>query len=112
MWDLRKLEKSEADNEHGDYHDDLGLEFNFCRYLDMSLYFARYYDFENYGTERLTNDNYAPDLHDPIKDENGDYTGISTTHISDNVCTTDADGNPTAYYSFNAKVMCDAENDE
>ena len=90
MWDLSKLEKEEGPNDHGDYHS-TGLEWNFCRYLDETSYFARSFTMET-GVERLTDDDYTPSETVSLKDDEGNYTGVSVTHSSTNVCKTDADG--------------------
>ena len=66
-WDLRPLEKTEPDDQtHGvDYHSS-GLptliEYNFCRYLDETTYFASKLDMTR-GVERLTGRDFKPDEH-------------------------------------------------
>lgn len=55
------------------------------------------------GTEELTNGDYTPTAFEPQTDEDGNLTGISVTHGSDNVC----DG--TTNYSWTTIVMCDPD---
>ena len=106
MWDLTKLEKIETEEDHGDYHA-TGLEWNFCRYLEGTYYFAQSITLES-GVERLTDDTYKPSSVIPIKDEDDEYTGVTVTHSSDNVCKRDGDGNATNY-SWTTHVMCDED---
>jgi len=109
MWDLSKLEKLDGSpNDHGDYHA-WGLEWNFCRYLDdgESSYFARKLSMTR-GAERLTNDDYTPSETVSLKDEEGNYTGVSVTHSSNNFCKRNSFGED-VNYSFTTVVMCDKE---
>ena len=67
MWDLSKLEKIDGSpNDHGDYHA-YGLEWNFCRYLDQTSYFARKFSMTA-GVERLTDGDYTPSETVSLKD--------------------------------------------
>ena len=109
MWDLSKLEITDGSpNDHGDYHA-WGLEWNFCRYLDdgESSYFARKLSMTR-GAERLTDGDYTPSETVSLKDEEGNYTGVSVTHSSTNFCTRDSYGED-VNYSFTTVVMCDKD---
>jgi hypothetical protein len=60
------------------------------------------------GVERLTDGDYTPSETVSLKDEEGNYTGVSVTHSSTNECKTEDDGTVTNY-SFTTVVMCDKE---
>ena len=110
---MRGLEKKEADDEiHGaDYHSsgmDVLIEFNFCRHLEETAYFASKLDMTR-GVERLTGADFTPNGHEALKDEEGNRTGVQTTYRSANSCDQDADGND-LFYSFTSNIMCDPEN--
>ena len=86
------------------------IEFNFCRYLDETTYFASKLDMTR-GVERLTGRDFKPDEHQVLKDEDGNRNGIQVTYRSNNRCDEDedAEGND-LFYSFTSNILCDPEN--
>ena len=112
-WDLRPMMKTEAeDSGHGaDYHS-TGLptliEFNFCRHLDETHYFASKLDMTR-GVERLTGEDFQPDEHETVKDADGNRLGVKVTYKSENPCNEDTDGTD-RFYSFTSTILCDPEN--
>ena len=112
-WDLRPMMKTEAeDASHGaDYHS-TGLptliEFNFCRHLDETHYFASKLDMTR-GVERLTGEDFQPDEHEAVKDEDGNRIGLQVTYKSANACNENTDGTR-GFYSFTSTILCDPEN--
>ena len=107
MWDLTTLDKTRDGLIHGDYHAGDYIEFDFCRYLESTSYFASTF-IPGEGNTILTGDTYLPSSTEPLRDENDKYSGVSVTHDSSTICEIAADGTETMY-SFNTKIMCDKD---